>query len=106
MNASFASLVLALKARKASLTDSLFGLLKALLDAGIKGFGWTPFAGVEAVEMGALKSPVQSFGGAAAAGDVCLTSAGWKLDLSAPLVTAGCSESSVDGRAAVDSGVF
>lgn len=97
MNASFASLVLALKECKASASDSLLGLLKTPVDAGAKVMGWTPFAGAVGVVAGALKSPVQSFGGALAVGEAALTSICSQLDFSASLVGAGCSESSVEG---------
>jgi hypothetical protein len=69
MNASFASLVLALKVRKASATDSLFDLLKAFVDARVEGLDWSPLAAMAVVVVGALKRPVQSFGGALADGD-------------------------------------
>lgn len=69
MNASFASLVLALKVRKASATDSLFDLLNALVDARVEGLDWSTLAAMAVVVVGALKRPVQSFGGALADGD-------------------------------------
>jgi hypothetical protein len=69
MNASFTSFVLALKVRKASATDSLFDLLNALVDARVEGLDWSTLAAMAVVVVGALKRPVQSFGGALADGD-------------------------------------
>lgn len=87
MNASFVSLVLALKVRKASATDSLFDLLNAFVDARVEGLDWVPLATMAVVVLGVLKRPVQSFGGALADGDVGLTSASSdRTGLSASLV--------------------
>lgn len=69
MNASFASLVLVLKVRKASATDSLFDLLNAFVDVRVEGLDWSPLAAMAIVVVGALKRPVQSFGGALADDD-------------------------------------
>ncbi len=62
MKASFASRVLALNVRKTSATDSVFDLLNALVDARASGWDWVPLAAMVGVVVGALKSPVQSFG--------------------------------------------
>src|ERR1700694_3257204 len=70
MNASFASRVLALKLRKASAIDSLFDLLNTLPDVRVEGSDGVPLAAIVGVVVGALKRPVQSFGGALADGDV------------------------------------
>jgi hypothetical protein len=113
MNASFSSLVLALNERKASATDSLFDLLNAVVDARVEGFGWVPLVATAEVVVGALKRPVQSFGGALADGDVGLTSASSdRADLSASLggadgiesLAVGDIESLAEGCVAVDSG--
>jgi hypothetical protein len=74
MNASFASRVLALKVRKASATDSLPDLLNALVDVTVDGLNWAPLVAMAGVVLGALKRPVQSFGGALADGDVGIIS--------------------------------
>jgi hypothetical protein len=98
MNASFASRVLALKARRASATDSLFDLLNALVDGRVEGLDWVPLVATVGAILGALKRPVQSFGGALADGDVVITSASSdRADLSASLADAGCRESLAEG---------
>lgn len=98
MNASFASLVVALKVRKASATESLLDLLNAFVDARVVGLEWAPLAAMAAVVVGALKRPVQSFGGAFADGDVGFTSeSSDRADLSASLVGADCIESFAEG---------
>lgn len=70
IKASFASDVLALKARNASTKDSVLALLKLLFDAVAEESFCSPFVEVVAVEVGALKSPVQSVGRPLVAGDV------------------------------------
>jgi hypothetical protein len=98
INASFASLVLALKVRKISAIDSLFDLLSEFADAMFEGLEWVPLAAMAAVVVGALKRPVQSFGGALANGDVGLTSeSSNRADLSASLVSADCIKSLPEG---------
>jgi hypothetical protein len=108
MNASFASLVVALKVRKASATDSLLDLLSVFVDARVEGLELAPLAAMAAAVVGALKRPVQSFGGALADGDVGFTSeSSDRADLSASLVGAsfaeGVIESLIEGCVSVDS---
>jgi len=98
MNASFASLVLALKVRKASATDSLLDLLDVFVDARVEGLDWAPLAAMAAVVVGALKRPVQSFGGALGDNDFGLTSeSSDRAGLSASLLGTDCIESFAEG---------